>query len=81
MIRVFVQYDDVSLWCHCIATRASGSKCRNSTPVFDLSVDMAVCDSRVLLGRGGTNTLYVFDVSAAHILREAGSELLQSWFW
>ena len=43
-------------WCRCVATRASGSKCSASTPVYLIShyrVDMAVCDSRVLLGGDG----------------------------
>ena len=39
-------------------------------------LNFAVCDSRVLLGRW--NTLYVFDVSAEHTLRDAGSVTLQS---
>ena len=38
--------------------------------------NLAVCDSRVLLG-GGHLTLYVFDVSADHTLRDAGSVTLQ----
>ena len=42
--------------------------------------DFVVCDSRVLLGGGGGNTLYVFAVSAEHTLREAGSVTWQSSF-
>ena len=43
---------------------------------------MAVCDSRVLLGQWGGRTMYVFDVSAEHTLRDAGNVTLQSWiFW
>ena len=34
-----------------------------SIPYANTLVDMAVCDSRVLLGGGGTKTLYVFDLS------------------
>ena len=42
---------------------------------------LAQCKSRiVLVGKGKTNTMYVFDVSAAHTLRKAGSVPLQSWF-
>ena len=41
---------------------------------------MAVCDSRVLLGGGGRNTLYKFALSAKHTLRDAGSVTLQSSF-
>ena len=43
-----------------------------------LTVDLAVCDSRVLLGGIGGSTLYVFDVSAEHNLRDAGSVQLQT---
>ena len=39
---------------------------------------LAVCDSRVLLGQEGENTLYVFDVSAESTLRDAGNVTLQS---
>ena len=35
-------------------------------------VDAAVCHSHVLIGGGGTNTLHVFGVSAAHQLSDAG---------
>ena len=47
-------------------------------PIYMNDVHLTVCDSRVLFGRGMTNTLYVFDVSAAHTLREAGSVSLQT---
>ena len=40
--------------------------------------NFAVCDSRVLLGDAGGNTMYVFDVSAEHTLRDAGNVTLQS---
>ena len=39
---------------------------------------MEVCDSRVLLGESGGNTLYIFNVSAAHTLRAADSLSLQN---
>ena len=35
--------------------------------------NFAVCDSRVLLGDIGSDTMYVFDVNAEHTLRDAGS--------
>ena len=40
--------------------------------------NIAVCDSRVMLGGGGRNRLYVFAVSAEHTLRDAGNVTLQS---
>ena len=40
--------------------------------------NIAVCDSRVLLGGRGGDTLYVFDVSAESTLRDAGNVTLQS---
>ena len=50
-----------------------------SLPLADIysSIDIEVCDSRVMLGGGVMKTLYVFDVSAAHTLRYAGSEVHQ----
>ena len=42
---------------------------------------IAVCDSRVYLGGGGGDTLYLFDVSATHNLRAAGTILLQNKFY
>ena len=47
-------------------------------PVFN---DFVGCDSRVLLGGGGGNTLYVFALSAEHTLRDAGSVTWQSSFY
>ena len=49
------------------------TRIRNSLYIFIF----AVCDSRVLLGKGG-NTLYEFALSAEHILRDAGSTTLQN---
>ena len=43
-----------------------------------LFFDFAVCDSLVLLGGGGENTLNVFDVSAEHTMRYAGNATWQS---
>ena len=40
--------------------------------------NFAVCDSRVLLGSEGRDTLYMFDVSAEHTLRDAGSVTLHN---
>ena len=41
---------------------------------------ISVCDSRVLLGEWGANTLYVFDVSEAHTLSAAGNVTLESLY-
>ena len=49
---------------------------RYSYSVFDF----AVCDSRVLLIERKGNTMFVFDVSAEHTLRDAGNVTLQSGF-
>ena len=45
------------------------------------SLYIAVCDSRVLLGGEGWDTLYVFDVSSESTLRDAGSVTIQSRFY
>ena len=42
--------------------------------------NFAVCDSRVLLVDRGWNTMYVFDVSAEHTLRDEGNVTWQSSF-
>ena len=41
-------------------------------------VNLAVCDSRVLVVEYGKNTMYVFDVSEERTLRDAGNVTLQS---
>ena len=46
-----------------------GTRIRHSTYMYNF----AVCGSRVLLVERGGNTMYVFDVSAEHTLRDAGS--------
>ena len=40
--------------------------------------NMAVCHSRILLFASGKQTVYMFDVSAEHILRAAGNVTVQS---
>ena len=52
-----------------------------SIPDIYRSIDMTVCDSRVLLRCGRMQKLYVFNVSAEHTLRDAGSVLVESKFF
>ena len=55
-------------------------RCTSSSIVFsgEILKYIVVCDSRVLLVERGGNTMYVFDVSAEHTLRDAGNVTLQS---
>ena len=52
-----------------------------SIPNDSVAVEMALCDSRVLIGRRAGNVVYVFDVTASHTLRAAGNVTLNSGLW
>ena len=53
-----------------------GTRVHRSFNIFNF----AVCDSRVLLGQWRSDRVNVFEVSAEHTLRDAGSLTLQSGF-
>ena len=68
--------------CQLVSLRRNASEWlevqRLNTSIPYPTVHMAVCDSHVLIGGEGMKTLYVFDVSAAHTLSDAGFVVYKS---
>ena len=67
-----------------VSLRRNGSEWlevhRLNTNLSDYNVKVAACDSRVLLGKSGGDTLNVFEVSVAHSLRALASVTMQNEF-